>query len=166
MGKILGNASKPYAKRSWRGRTFDNRTISAIKWAERNYIEVAPKMRRPWVVTQGSYNPGGVTASAGTHDGGGVLDLSIAGMSRKQIRAAVKWMRKAGFAAWFRDWPGNQHIHAVLLGHRNASPGARQQMAAYLNGRDGLAGNLVDNSWRPKRYRRWSHRRNMPVIKG
>ena len=64
MGKILGNASKPYGRRTWRGRTLDNRTISAIKWAERNYIEVAPRKRRAWVVTQGSYNPGGVTASA------------------------------------------------------------------------------------------------------
>ena len=164
MGKILGNASKPYAKRSWRGRTFDNRTISAIKWAERNYIEVAPKKRRPWVVTQGSYNPGGVTASAGTHDGGGVWDCSVAGMNRKQIKAAVKWMRKAGFAAWFRDWPGNQHIHAVLRGHRTASPGAKAQVASYERHRDGLAGDNYDSTWRPKVKRRWSHRKNAPVL--
>lgn len=161
----MGNASKPYARRYFRGRLLDNRTISALRWAERRYLKVAPRKRKPWVITQGSYNPGGVTASAGTHDGGGVLDVSVDGMTDKQIRAAVKWKRRAGFAAWYRNWPGNRHIHAVLLGHRSASPGAKDQMAAYLNRRDGLAGNLLDTSWRPKRRRRWSHRRNMPVVK-
>ena len=164
MAQIIGRSSKPYAKRTWRGHTFDNRTISAIIWAEKRYLEAAPKKRRPWVVSQGSYNPGGVNASAGTHDLGGVWDCSITGMNHKQIRATVKWLRKAGFAAWFRDWPGNQHIHAVLLGHRVMSPGARSQCDSYRANRDGLAGNNIDHTWRPRRPRRWSHRKNRPMI--
>lgn len=158
MGK-----SNPYEKIRFRGVTLDRRTASALRWAEKRYIEVAPKKRRPWVVTQGSYNPGGVTASAGTHDGGGVWDCSVAGMNSKQIKAAVKWMRRAGFAAWFRDWPGNQHIHAVLRGHRTASPGAKAQVNSYDRHRDGLAGDNYDSTWRPSKSRRWSHRRNKPV---
>lgn len=34
MGKILGNASKPYGRRTWRGHQFDNRSKSALEWVE------------------------------------------------------------------------------------------------------------------------------------
>lgn len=167
MGKILGNASKPYAKVQWRGVTVDQRTKSALKWAERRYLAVAPNKRKPWRFGQGSYNAGGVTASAGTHDGGGVVDIMFAGVPAKQRKATVKWLRKAGFAAWARTgpgWVGNEHAHAILRGHRNAHPAAKAQMIAYDNRRDGLAGNLADSTWRPKVKRRWSHRKNTPVL--
>ena len=62
MGKILGNATKPYARVQWRGVTVDQRTKSALKWAERRYLAVAPNKRKPWRFGQGSYNAGGVTA--------------------------------------------------------------------------------------------------------
>ena len=52
--KILGRASLPYKRRTWRGKPFDNRTVSALQWAERHYIDVAPKKRKPWVIYQGS----------------------------------------------------------------------------------------------------------------
>src|SRR3954452_834984 len=32
-------------------------------------------------LTQGSYNPGGADASAGTHDGGGAMDISVSSLS-------------------------------------------------------------------------------------
>ena len=170
MGKILGNASKPYAKVQWRGVTVDQRTKSALKWAEKRYIAVAPNKRKPWRFGQGSYNAGGVTASAGTHDGGGVVDIMFAGVPAKQRKATVKWLRKAGFAAWAREgalWGANgsnDHAHAVLRGHRTASKGAKDQMLAYDAHRDGLAGGRWDGTWRPKRRRRWSHKQNKPVL--
>ena len=163
MGKTV-NKTKPYHRLWWRGVQVDERTKSAIIWAEKGYIAKAPKKRKAWSITQGSYNAGGVAASAGTHDEGGVVDLSIRGMSRKQIDGMVKWLRKAGFAAWFRNWPGNEHVHAVLMGHKNASNGAKQQMRSYEAGRDGLAANLLDSTWRPKPLPRWSHRRNTPYV--
>ncbi len=163
MGKTV-NKTKPYAKLWWRGVQVDERTKSALIWAEKRYLKRG-KGRKPWVLTQGSYNPGGVNASAGTHDGGGVVDISIAGMNPKQIKASVKWQRKAGFGSYFRDWPGNRHIHALLLGHRTFSAGAKQQQTSYLNGRDALAGNLLDSTWRPKPIPRWSHRQNRPIGK-
>jgi hypothetical protein len=152
----------PYARRTWRNHKFDNRTVSALQWAEKRYLRRAPLLRKHWVIAQGSYNVG-VDASAGSHDGGGTVDISVANMNSKQIRATVKWLRKAGFAAWFRNWPGNQHIHAVLLGHRTASPLAKYQMQAYLNHRDGLAGNAYDPFWRPRPQVRWSHKQGRPV---
>lgn len=153
----------PYARRWVQGKQTDNRSQSALEWAQKGYIAKAPKKRRPWSITQGGYNAGGVGASAGTHDGGGAYDLSVNGLNDKQIRAMVKWLRKAGFAAWFRNWPGNRHVHAILLGHRTASPGAKQQMDSYRAGRDGLAANLLDSTWRPNPLVRWSHKQGKPI---
>lgn len=165
--------SKPYARRWYRGVLLDNRTISALEWAEKRYREVAPRKREPFRYAQGSYNAGRVGASAGTHDGGGAVDLGAAHLNPKQIRGAVRWLRRAGFAASFRPeyWRNGKrvwgpHIHAILLGHNNASDGAKRQMQAYLAGRDGLAGNGPDKDWRPKWRWRWNHKKNRRVRKG
>ena len=165
MGTV--NKSDPYARTTWRGKPFDNRTVSALKWAERHWLEVAPKKRKPWALYQGSYSTGASPNSKGTHDGGGAVDVDVRGMNHRQKRAAVKWLRRAGFAAWLRPrmsdtWP--EHIHAILRGHRNASDGAKSQCRSYDAHRDGLAGNAYDPTWRPKRPRRWSHRQNRPIV--
>lgn len=156
--------TNPYEKIWAQGKRTDRRSQSALLWAQKRYLAKAPKKRKSWVISQGGYNAGGVGASAGTHDGGGAYDLSVTGMSDKQIRGMVKWLRRAGFAAWFRNWPGNRHVHAILMGHKTASPGAKQQMESYLARRDGLAGNAYDGTWRPYPLPRWSHRRNKPYI--
>lgn len=167
MGKILGRASKPYKKVTWRGHTFDNRTLSAIKWAEKGYLHVAPKRRSAWRIGQGSYSNGSL--SAGTHSRGAAVDVMFAGLNKKQQRGVVKWLKKAGFAAWARTgpgWEGNEHAHAILRGHRKAfiTPQAASQVVDYENRRNGLVSNLHDGSWRPKVKRRWSHRKNRPVL--
>ena len=164
-----GNKSDPYKRRTYRGVTLENRTISALEWAEKRYRKVAPKKRDPWRLGQGSFSQGSL--SAGTHSKGGALDVMFAGLNKNQRRATIKWLRRAGFAAWAREgeaWGAggsNDHAHAVLLGHRTLSVEAMNQTDAYRAGRDGLAGNAVDKTWRPKKPRRWSHKRNAPVIK-
>lgn len=163
----MANKTDPYARRTWRGKPFDNRTVSALQWAERHWLDVAPKKRQRWSLYQGSYSTGASPNSKSTHDGGGAVDVDVRAMTGKQKRAAVKWLRRAGFAAWLRPrmsntWP--EHIHAVLRGHRTASAGAKSQMVAYDNHRDGLISNTYDRTWRPRRSRRWSHRSNRPVI--
>lgn len=165
--KNIVNRTRPYARKYYRGSTLDNRTISAFEWAEKHYIKQNPKRRVKWVISQGSYNTT-VAASAGTHDGGGAVDLSTTGMSQRQIEGAVFWLRKAGFAAWYRaPLPGvwGPHIHAVLIGHRTAAWLAKQQWSDYKNRLDGLAGRRPDNSWHPNKPIRWSHLRNKPVKK-
>lgn len=100
-------------------------------------------------VFQGSYNPGGVGASGGTHDGGGAVDLSPFQWQRK-----VKALRDLGGAAWHRPaiaglW--GEHVHVVFAGDRELSPQARDQIVDYANGRDGLAGNGPDTfDYHPK----------------
>lgn len=96
-------------------------------------------------VTQGSYNRGGVAASAGTHDGGGVIDMRVLGLTAGERRALIRALRQAGFAAWVRQPPAfSWHIHAVAIGDPDLSRTARDQVAAYFRGRDGLAGNRPD----------------------
>lgn len=117
------------------GKRMDAMTLGAIARAEKILGRKIP-------IVQGSYNVGGVKASSGTHDGGGVFD-TIAGGHDETIVA----LRAVGFAAWYRPTiPGlwSAHIHAVLIGHAKLSPAAFQQVQAYLQRRDGLKSNAVD----------------------
>lgn len=88
-------------------------------------------------ITQGSYNRG-VSASFGTHDGGGAVDLSV---MRKgtytvlwdDVEPLIRALRAAGFAAWLRQYgelyPDSPiHIHAIAIGDEELSPAARDQL--------------------------------------
>jgi hypothetical protein len=99
-------------------------------------------------ITQGGYNKGGVSASAGTHDGGGALDISVRDMSATEIDLAVRRLRQVGFAAWHRlpsQGPWVAHIHCIAVGCPSLSAGAKAQVTAYKNGRNGLANNRADD---------------------
>lgn len=109
----------------------------------------------PWrlTLTQGSYtssNP----SSAGTHDGGGVVDISVSGLSTTQRWRTVKALRTVGFAAWLRNpsqgpWP--YHIHAAAVSDPDLSAPARNQIHDYYFGRNGLANHAADDT--PSSYR-------------
>lgn len=125
---------KPYDRTTHDGRTVDWHTKAALQRAERI-------LGYPLSITQGSYNRG-VSASAGTHDGGGVVDLR-----EWDHPAKVRALRLSGFAAWYRSpaegpWPG--HIHAVLVDNRRLSNAAEDQADDFRNGRNGLANNGPD----------------------
>ncbi|MFD0818506.1 peptidoglycan-binding protein, partial [Micromonospora zhanjiangensis] len=100
------------------------------------------------VLEQGSYNPGGDSTSAGTHDGGGVVDIDIAGMSATTRTAAARALRRVGFAAWVRDpsqgdW--RWHIHAAAINDTDLSSPAQHQTGDYYLGRNGLANHAPDD---------------------
>jgi peptidoglycan hydrolase-like protein with peptidoglycan-binding domain len=121
----------------------------------------------PWKVrlVQGSYcglvKARCAAASGGTHDGGGVVDVSVRGMSATRRWQTVRALRRVGFAAWLRTpsqcggcW--SSHIHAVAIGdtdlwQRNGAYTNRDQVADYFVGRIGLSGHKRDNT--PVRYR-------------
>jgi peptidoglycan hydrolase-like protein with peptidoglycan-binding domain len=132
---------------SYGGRRVNTRT--------RNML-VAADARVPWSLTlsQGSYNPGGDPSSAGTHDGGGVVDLSVTGLTATRRWRTVEALREVGFAAWLRtpsqgDWP--YHIHAVAVADTDMSGPAQPQVHDYFFGRNGLASHAPDNT--PPEYR-------------
>lgn len=108
------------------------------------------------VLIQGSYNKG-VSASAGTHDGGGVVDIRTSTMTRSGQEACVQALRKAGFAAWLREPPAfSTHIHAVAIGDKELSPAAKSQIAQWREDRNGLANRGPDPA--PDPYPAWTQK--------
>ncbi|MEW9549763.1 peptidoglycan-binding protein [Nonomuraea sp. NPDC050783] len=123
------------------GFVVNSRTRSMLTEAER-------LLGRDLKLDQGSYNPGGDPTSAGTHDGGGAIDISVKGMSSAARTAAVRALRLVGFAAWLRDprqddWPW--HIHAVAISDPDLSGQAQHQAGDYYLGLNGLAGRGPDD---------------------
>ncbi|BFV56418.1 peptidoglycan-binding protein [Kitasatospora sp. CMC57] len=97
---------------------------------------------------QGSYNPGGDPTSAGTHDGGGVVDINVDGMTSATRTAVAKALRQVGFAAWVRnptqgDWPW--HIHAAAISDTDLATQAQNQTGDYYLGFNGLANHAADD---------------------
>jgi len=131
-----------------------------IRWAERD-------AGFTFHISQGSFNRGGVSASAGTHDGSAV-DFGMNGYSVARRRKAMRSLKRAGFGAWFRT-PAQgftPHIHAIPFGDPDVSPAARDQLHAYDRGRDGLARNNSDpNPWRPGTLRTFGFLLRRPRIR-
>lgn len=128
-----------YKRVYYGGRLVNARTAVMLKRARS-----AMGMSGEFPLTQGSYNRG-VSASAGTHDGGGVVDLNTSGLN---VNATLRALRQAGFAAWYRT-PSEgfaYHIHACAIGDREMAYGARSQVSSYFQGRNGLAGNGWDTA--------------------
>lgn len=118
------------------GRLVNQRTKEMLERAASIY-------GRGFTLTQGSYNRGGVQASAGTHDGGGAVDINSNGLS---IAKAIEALRMAGFAAWYRT-PAEgfaPHIHAIAIGDKELSRGAKAQVPSYFAHRSALVSNRVD----------------------
>ena len=138
-----GRAPQPYERTTVRGKTLDQLTHYALLAVEHR-LGYRPLSLD---VLQGSYNPGGVGASAGTHDGGGAVDLTPLEWQHK-----VRALRAVGFAAWHRPAiPGlwGEHVHAVLIGNDKLSPAAQAQVRDYREHRNGLADHAPDPSWHP-----------------
>lgn len=131
----------PGARVTYLGRTVNTRTRAML-------VEAQSRAGRSIALTQGSYNPGGDSTSAGTHDGGGVVDISVSGMSATTRTAVVRQLREVGFAAWSRtpaqgDW--GPHVHAVAISDPDLSGQAQTQVGDYYLGRNGLADDGPDD---------------------
>jgi hypothetical protein len=143
-------ASEPahdYTRTSYGGKT--------VNWRTREMLERAAAIRgKGFTLTQGSYNRG-VGASAGTHDGGGVVDISVSGLTPAERSVAAMSLRKAGFFAWTRT-PAQgfaYHIHAVAIGDHQLSPAAKRQVVQGFQDRNGLANRGKDTA--PDPFPRW-----------
>lgn len=152
----------------YRGVVTDERTRDMVAEAEKiNGASFKP--------TQGSYSVD-VSASAGTHRGGGALDLSVNGMDKAKRDKAVSALRKVGFAAWYRapeDGPWGAHIHAIAIGCPDLAASAARQVEEYKNGGDGLVGAARDpqaylgvkpTTW--EQYLRSKNRKPFPLPQG
>lgn len=123
---------------TWRGVTLDARTAAMMD-------EVAKRTKAKITPVQGSYSNGSL--SAGTHSGGGAIDIHVIGYSTADILDIVHVMREVGFAAWWRrlpEWTSAQHVHAIAVGCPDLTKAAAAQVTSLRNGRNGLANNLPD----------------------
>lgn len=131
--------------------TLNRRTLFMLDNAQRIYRNLGGRINFRTALVQGSYNPGGVSASFGTHDGGGTVDISVRSPQDFSILTTempymIEALRIAGFAAWVRRtgelYPNSPiHIHAVAVGDTELSPAARAQIdgeRGYLRGYNGL----------------------------
>lgn len=102
--------------------------------------------REDLTITQGSYNRGGVSASAGTHDGGGAFDATPFNDKNREhvfrLLGGAGWIRPTISGLWSR------HIHVIVDGDGTASAGAKRQVTKYHERRDGLASNHPDPGYR------------------
>lgn len=107
-------------------------------------------------ITQGSYNPGGVSASGGTHAGGGAVDLRTRYLSAAEIDRLVFELRVlCGGPVWYRapehGWTKTgPHIHAIVRDEPGLSPSAAWQVAEYDAGRNGLSGGSTGPDYHPR----------------
>jgi peptidoglycan hydrolase-like protein with peptidoglycan-binding domain len=157
----VSHVVRPGARRIWSGVTLNARTIRMLRAA-------GHRLGRRCVldVTKGSYTgPDG--DSQATHAGGGAADVSIRTRCGHSIRQVVRALRAVGFAAWFRNWTNNQHIHAVAisdpdLANEIAFPGwfdMREQVVGWAQRKSGLDAAVVGPMTRGRlvtweRYRR------------
>jgi peptidoglycan hydrolase-like protein with peptidoglycan-binding domain len=137
----VGNVVTAGSRLTYHGALMNARTKAMLVAAE-------GRLGRQLAISQGSYNPGGVGASAGTHDGGGALDVSVEGMTAATRTNVALNLRKVGFAAWVRnpdqgDW--GWHIHAIALADPDQSTGAQHQSGDYYLGMNGLANRGSDD---------------------
>ena len=137
-----------YTRIDVNGETLNQRTLAMLAHAKTLYegeIDLTG-----YALTQGSYTSA-VSASFGTHAGGGAVDLSVmrAGTYTvlwDDIPSLLNALRAAGFAAWLREYgelhPDSPiHIHAIAIGDKELSPAAQDQLtgpAGYFRGFSGL----------------------------
>lgn len=130
---------RPGARQLFGGQTVDKRTNDMLEQA---HTILGLVLR----LDQGSYSTSDPT-SAGTHAGGGVVDINVDGWSAARRRSVTGALRSIGFAAWLRspsegNWPW--HIHAVAISDPDLSPEAQAQVGDYYRGRNGLKNDLPD----------------------
>ncbi|WP_462418618.1 peptidoglycan-binding domain-containing protein [Kytococcus sp. Marseille-QA3725] len=124
------------------GHVFNQRTMDMLRAAERLF-------GRPFGYTQGSYAEGEDGTSAGTHDGGGAVDIDAVDLSGQEREKALVALRSVGFAAWLRtpdqhpEW--DFHLHGIAVGDTDLPEVAAEQVCAYYEGRNGLVSDLPDD---------------------
>jgi hypothetical protein len=125
-----GQVLDDYSRVTYGGKTFNARTVRMLKRAEESYGS-------KFGFYQGSYSTG-VSASMGTHDGGGAVDIK----PPANIDKALKALASAGFWAKWRGSMNPPHIHALATGDTQLSPAARRQLGLPADG--GYQGDQVE----------------------
>jgi len=134
---VVTRVVEPGKRTTYGGQPVNARTDKMLRAAARTL-----GARCTFLLTQGSYNPGGVDVSGGTHDGGGTADVALDQLCGKRRPTVVATLRQVGFAAWYRpklEGKWKAHIHVVAISDPDLSTAAQHQVGDYYQGRNGLA---------------------------
>lgn len=128
------------------GRYSDGRNMVINKRTQAMVDMVEYRLGFNLTMVQGSYNTA-TSASAGTHDGGGVIDMRTWDLTETRRNQALAVARQVGFYAWYRTAAQgfDPHMHWVAKGDAQLSPAAKQQAKDAEAGYNGLASHLKDN---------------------
>lgn len=135
-------APDPFARVVYRGKLMDEKTKAFVQAMEE-------RLGYELTVVQGCYNPGGVEASGGTHDGGGVIDLAA-----YDWRTKVKVAADLGGFVYHRVYvPGlwGEHVHLGIRDHGRLSSAAQRQQQDWdaTPPRDGLKYHAIWDGYHP-----------------
>lgn len=134
-------APDPFEHVVYNGALMDQKTKAAVQLGEK-------RLGYTLTILQGCYHPG-VSQSAGTHDGGQVIDFAPFDFAHK-----IRVFREMGWFIWHRlPIPGvwGEHIHGGIRNGGTLSPSAKAQQGDYdgIPPRDGLAGHSLDMTFHP-----------------
>lgn len=127
----------------FRGRLMDKKCRAFL-------MAMEEKLGYELTVMQGNYNPGGVAQSGGTHDGGGVVDLTAYDWKNK-----IKVASDLGGFAFHRDYIQGlwgEHLHIGIRDHGRLSDAAQAQQVDWdaRPPRNGLKGHsLLTGQYHP-----------------
>ena len=148
--KFVPVTPNPNKVSTYKGRKFTNIMLDCV----RSWEHACVAEGIPFIMVQGGWNPGGVAASAGSHDKDGG-DLRSRTMNLAQATRCIELGRERGMCVWFRTngakwgvraqgFKGGEHIHFVPNKWGTPSGVADRQAAQYRKGTDGLVGARPD----------------------
>ncbi|MFA9272959.1 MAG: hypothetical protein ACEQSX_19875 [Baekduiaceae bacterium] len=128
----------------------NTRTYRMYLAAQRNMKQANKKGWNMTIVQGGYCGSACADASAGTHSGGGSVDIRTIDTDAAGIRNRVAALKRVGFAAWYRDWSGNQHIHATAINDPQATWEMHGKGGAPAGAMAGYSGNCQIFEWKFK----------------
>lgn len=138
-----------------RGYDSSGRPVKATRQAFQHFDRVNEAVKGKLVIVQGAFMTNGASASAGTHDKAGCMDIRTWNLTSFEKRTAVHEARRLMAAAWLRT-PSqgfDEHIHWVLIGDSPMANLAASQIDMYKQGYNGLGWYAYrdSDSYRPQR---------------
>lgn len=128
----------------------NRRTQRMVLEAQSNMTANRKKGANLTVVQGGYCGAACAEASAGTHSGGGSVDLRTWDTDARGINNRLGALRRVGFAAWYRNWPGNEHIHATAINDPQATWEMHGKGSAPAGVMAGYGGNCQIYEWKFK----------------
>lgn len=144
----MATRKPPCTRALWRGVVVCSHSVPKLNaWA----VSIGNAIRLTPLAGCGSYQTS-TKASAGTHAGGGAIDITGNGMTSTQRTMVARKGREVGLqVAWFRPYRANvwtNHFHALDPDCPQLASVAAGQCVDCFNNDNGLVGTAPDDGWR------------------